>query len=111
MLDPATSDEGLALAAAPAEPVERAVAMLLRAGMVERYRSKSGSSIYLGWPGRDGVLRVSDHRSAARKGLEGRILARLTLHASSTPKSDLDWARRVGDALGRYILLSGRAHG
>lgn len=85
--------------------------MLLRAGMVERYRSKSGSSIYLGWPGREGVLRVSDHRSAARKGPEGRILARLTLHAASRPTSDHDWVRRVGDALGRYILLSGRADG
>lgn len=80
--------------------ISSAVNRLLHAGMVLRYRSASGSSYYLGWPGRLGVLRVSDHANKERD-IDPRIFARLTIHENSMPK---DMERAIAVALGQYLL-------
>jgi len=86
--------------------VERAVNVLLAAGMVLRYRSGHGNSYYLGWKGRSGTLRVSDHGSSANR-KESGIVARLTF--SETLARDIaeeTFMRRVAHALGTYLIKS-----
>jgi len=83
--------------------VGRAVNHLLAAGMVLRYQSRSGSTYYLGWPGRIGVLRVSDHTSQSKNEANGApIWARLTLHPRSMPQ-ETGSKRSVAIALGTYL--------
>jgi hypothetical protein len=83
------------------EVVQRAVNRLLYAGMVLRYQSKFGHSYYLGWPGRSGTLRVSDHPSDCRES-EG-IYARITFNEAS-PMDEDKLTTAIATALGRYLL-------
>lgn len=85
----------------PSDPVLRAVNRLLYAGMVLRYRSAYGHSFYLGWPGRRGTLRVSDHTNSR---CDTEIMARLTLNETSTPVTEENFTAAVAEALGRYLL-------
>lgn len=87
--------------------ISQAVNRLLHAGMVLRYRTASGSSYYLGWPSRSGVLRVSDH-SSRESDISPHVHARLTLHENSMPK-DLD--RAIAVALGLYLLKAPQDEG
>lgn len=92
----------------PNPMVQQAVETLLLAGMVVRYRSRFGHSWYLGWPGRSGVLRVSDHPTKATMTREDEqhILAKVTLHLASQPRSDEAMRDRLGTALGRFLIAS-----
>lgn len=85
---------------------ERAVNVLLAAGMVLRYRSKYGNSFYLGWPGRSGVLRVSDHANTTKL-TDSAILSRLTFSDVLTRDiAEETFRRRVAHALGTYLMKS-----
>lgn len=88
------------LRAAIETAISSSVNRLLHVGMILRYRSASGSSYYLGWPNRGGVLRVSDHANKERD-VSPHIHARLTIHESSMPK---DLNRAIALALGQYLL-------
>lgn len=77
---------------------EDAVAILLAAGMV--LRSVHGHSRYLGWPGRSGVLRVSDHAS----GRDPRIHARVTLSDPTALPNEQKLRMLCVNALGFYLL-------
>jgi hypothetical protein len=92
------------------DAVERAVNRLLYAGMVLRYRSAYGHSFYLGWPGRRGVLRVSDHPSQEHN-ISPLIYGSLTLHEQSTPLSEEGLTKRIAEALGRYLLKAPATEG
>ena len=83
------------------DAVQRAVNKLLYAGMVLRYQSRHGHSCYLGWPGRRGTLRVSDHTNTR---CDTEIMARLTLNETSTPTTEENFTAAVAEALGRYLL-------
>lgn len=84
--------------------VERAVNHLLAAGMVLRFRSVYGASYYLGWPGRKGALRVSDHTS--NKSHESGIHARVTLPPQSDPVPTDKLIKISAEALGRYLMAT-----
>lgn len=81
----------------------RAVNHLLAAGMVVRYRSQWGNTVYLGWPGRKGVLRVSDHQG--RSGRDDGIYARVTIRDEHAPPRGIEsLTDRCAMALGRYLM-------
>ena len=81
--------------------VNAAVDVLVRSGMVERYRTQGRASVYLGWPGRSGVLRVSDHQGRAEK----HILARLTFSKQMAFQRP-NIHDMVAHALGTYLVKS-----
>lgn len=84
--------------------VERAVTKLLYAGMTVRYRSRFGASFYLGWPGRVGLLRVSDHITKQRYPDDQSVVARITFSdAGSIPHGE-KFDNRCAEALGRYLM-------
>lgn len=85
--------------------VERAANVLLAAGMVLRYRSSHGNSYYLGWAGRSGTLRISDHGGSSRKSDSG-IVARLTFGDLTRDIAEETFKRRVAVALGTYLMKS-----
>lgn len=82
--------------------VLEAVRLLTEAGMVVRYVTRFGHSHYLGWPGRSGTLRVSDHQTTKRE--DAHIYARITFHAQSVPGGAEKMERVVAEALGRYLM-------
>lgn len=84
--------------------VERAVNVLLAAGMVLRYRSSHGNSFYLGWSGRSGVLRISDHGTSRRE--DAAIVAKLTFSDLTRDLGEEQFKRRVATALGTYLIKS-----
>lgn len=86
--------------------ISRAVNVLLAAGMVLRYRSAYGNSYYLGWPGRNQLLRVSDHPKRARNRDGGEIIQSITI-TSGTNWSEDNFRRMVANALGYYLMKSG----
>lgn len=104
MVDPAAPPRPASVA------ISRAVNRLIMAGMVLRYISVSGSSYYLGWPGRSGVLRVSDHQSRARD-REDHIHARVTLHEDSLPKTEDGFEKMLARALGQFLMRTGEEYG
>lgn len=88
-----------------ARATERAVNTLLAAGMVLRYRSAHGNSYYLGWPGRKGTLRVSDH--SISKSWDQAAIAKCTFSDEWVIKmSDADFRLKLAQALGNYLLKS-----
>lgn len=85
------------------EAVEAAAQRLIKAGMVERYRSAFGASRYLGWPGRSGTLRISDH--PGRRGRECGIYARVTFSEQGiVGLTDDRFLDAISAAFGRYML-------
>jgi hypothetical protein len=84
--------------------VQKAIQMLTAAGMVERYRTPAGASVYLGWPGRPGTLRVSDYQGKPDR----HTFARLTFSKQMTLQSG-DITHLVARALGMYLIKSGSA--
>jgi hypothetical protein len=84
--------------------IAKSIDMLLAAGMVMQYRSSSGCSYYLGWPGRSGALRVSNHPSKPSKNDINRTYARITINEHSIPGNDGALERITACALGRYLM-------
>lgn len=102
-------EESIRVDAAPqpaSVAISRAVNRLLMAGMVLRYQSRSGSSYYLGWSGRIGVLRVSDHQSRTHQGDQQHIIARVTLHDGCLPSTEDGFEKLLARALGQFLLRS-----
>jgi hypothetical protein len=93
----------------PEEAVLWAVAKLHAAGMVTRYVTRFGRSHYLGWPGRRGTLRVSDHTTDKRE--DAGIYARVTFSHKSNQGEREDWdvmETMVAAALGRFLMKAPR---
>lgn len=82
--------------------ISRAINHLLMAGMELRHRSKTGETYYLGWPGRSGTLRVSNH--IGNHGADREIYARITIREESMPLNEVNFMKRVAAALGHYLL-------
>ena len=85
------------------DAVQREVNKLLYAGMVLRYQSRHGHSYYLGWPGRRGILRVSDHTNTrCDTGDHSPPYAERNFYANNRGKL----TAAVAEALGRYLLTA-----
>lgn len=92
------------------EAVQHAVDRLSRAGMIVRYSSAFGASWYLGWPGRSGTLRVSDHASTRRQACG--IYARITFSEQKVvTMTDTMMLDMIASAFGRYMLLAPKGNG
>lgn len=105
------SDAAPAVYAAPTTQqmtaVIDAVRRLEAAGMVLRYKTAYGHSYYMGWPGKFGLLRVSDHRAKNQGG--GDIWAKLTFSSEACRNlgREGEMEKKIATALGFYMLRMG----
>lgn len=83
--------------------IRLAVEQLVASGMVEKYRSRHGNSVYLGWSGRRGVLRVSDHdEGVGRK--RSNIYAHVTIREDDPPTSQEALTALCAAAFELYLM-------